>query len=322
MRWLALWLLALVPSGAAAMICPAAEGRQAFSQDGIRLEAGERQAIGFGPGLVLVFDPAPHGWSARVTDAARRDISGMSAPRFGVDPRDLAGWHFRNAANTGPNAGDVNAPQSARDIRFDPGLAGTAGVRPGEPADADAAPGRGLLVLRDVVLTPPEAGQRARMLTVTLDLCLTWPVPKSDAPEGATFLAGCGVDFGRWRLAQWPAPPVLTGQFGGGPAPDAVAIARDDSDAPALLLCLDGTRLSVAEDGAGLVPPGLLARAEAWRVVPADHGGFGYQGEPPWPDTDGAVIVLERIEKSMDLIYVSQGHWRGQRQFSLVTKEP
>ena len=46
---------------------------------------------------------------------------------------------------------------------------------------------------------------------------------------------------------------------------------------------------------------------EAWRVVPRDHGAFGYVDEPAWPDADGDVLVLERIEKEMTLLYWRDG---------------
>ena len=37
---------------------------------------------------------------------------------LGTNHRLLEGWHFRNQANTGPNEGDVNAPQREREFDF------------------------------------------------------------------------------------------------------------------------------------------------------------------------------------------------------------
>lgn len=42
----------------------------------------------------------------------------VTPPFYGVNELSVLGWHFRNADNTGPNDGSVNAPQEIRSFRF------------------------------------------------------------------------------------------------------------------------------------------------------------------------------------------------------------
>lgn len=166
-RALACWALALLAltSAAAAQECHPAAGQDSFSATGIVLAAGRASVLPLPPGWTLAFEPAPAGWSIRIRDRRGLDLSAPTPPRFGPDPRDLFGWHFRNAANTGPNAGDVNAPQLVREIRFEPGLAGTAGLKPSDGSQAPAgaaAAGAGWFRLSDLVLTPPSPAGRRR----------------------------------------------------------------------------------------------------------------------------------------------------------------
>ena len=89
----------------------------AFSLRG-RVVAGESFREAVGPRWLFVLEPEPAGWGIRLYEQGR-DLSAITPPIRGAsNPRDLLGWHFRNAANTGPNTGDVNAPQSPRRFRF------------------------------------------------------------------------------------------------------------------------------------------------------------------------------------------------------------
>ena len=58
----------------------------------------------------------------RATARAATKISrGLTPPWHLVpNPRYVEGWHFRNASNTGPNDGSVNAPQETREFIFSP----------------------------------------------------------------------------------------------------------------------------------------------------------------------------------------------------------
>jgi len=74
-----------------------------------------------GDGLVFRLAPDLHGWTIGVVAAGRpdEDFAGVATPPYrGTNTRHLEGWHFRNRANTGPNEGDVNAPQHERDFAF------------------------------------------------------------------------------------------------------------------------------------------------------------------------------------------------------------
>ncbi len=52
-------------------------------------------------------------------DSVAIDYAAVATPPYrGLNPRDIEGWHFRNQRNTGPNLGDVNAPQDERGFGF------------------------------------------------------------------------------------------------------------------------------------------------------------------------------------------------------------
>ena len=72
--------------------------------------------------FLLVPDPAPSlGWTVKVIRPPRDDedySSVVTPPHRGINARFVEGWHFRNADNTGPNRGEVNAPQERRDFSF------------------------------------------------------------------------------------------------------------------------------------------------------------------------------------------------------------
>ena len=72
-------------------------------------------------GLVFRLAPDTYGWTIGVIAAGRpdEDFAGIATPPYrGINARYLEGWHFRNGANTGPNTGDVNAPQHEREFAF------------------------------------------------------------------------------------------------------------------------------------------------------------------------------------------------------------
>jgi hypothetical protein len=88
---------------------------------------------------------------------------------FAPHPRIIEGWHFRNKDNTGPNRGDVNAPQRVRDFIFSREVGRTI---QGSDAEADHAPteeevervgedGRGVLTIEEMKLSKPKAGAQA-----------------------------------------------------------------------------------------------------------------------------------------------------------------
>jgi hypothetical protein len=72
------------------------------------------------------YDPGGGGWRITVTTKSDQDCSGMasdyvglvSPPFHGPNWILIEGWHFRNADNSGPNDGSVNALQENRWFNF------------------------------------------------------------------------------------------------------------------------------------------------------------------------------------------------------------
>jgi len=322
-------LLALLPVAAAAQDCTASATRAAVLAEVALADGAPHSLPVAGTGWHLVFAPHPHGWQVRLHDgpdaADARDLSAVTPPHAASlpNPRDLFGWHFRNMANTGPNTGDVNAPQHLRDFFFATALAGTGGYKPAPGAPARLPPdpedGRGWLRIGDMVLSPPENGARAVLRAARVQVCLTWPVAATPAPEDREIMGACGLDLGRWHLSVAPAPRLLGGDFDGDGAHDHAALVRDTAGAAALAVCRAGTWLDLLAPAP--LPGGLLPMIEAWRSLPRDHGPLGYVDEPPWPEAEGDLIALERIEKSLHLVYRDGGAWRAQQVYRLVTGE-
>ena len=76
-------------------------------------------------GWILRLAPVDHGWLLQLAMKGREseDLSRLTPPwHFVPNPRQLEGWHFRNADNTGPNDGSVNAPGALRDFIFSPSV--------------------------------------------------------------------------------------------------------------------------------------------------------------------------------------------------------
>ena len=73
-----------------------------------------------GGGIALLSVPNDHGWRIAVESADGRALPVFASPQFPAEtnPINIAGWHFRNLDNTGPNTGEVNAPQHARRFTF------------------------------------------------------------------------------------------------------------------------------------------------------------------------------------------------------------
>ena len=166
-------MLAALLALAAASVpdCTAAPGRAALAIAGT-LARGEAFARPAGPGWVFALDPAPEGWIVRLRAPDGRDLAAITPPyHFVPNPRELYGWHFRNRANTGPNDGDVNAPQARRDVIFDLGE----GADPPDAARVAAAEGRGVLLITGFTLSPPEPGTLAYFSRLSFEACLTWP---------------------------------------------------------------------------------------------------------------------------------------------------
>lgn len=310
---------------------------EAFSEagtgpNGVELTAGQRFVKSFGDGWTFALVPHEYGWSLRIYDNGdfdqAVDLSSVTPPHGGVpNPRDVFGWHFRNANNTGPNTGDVNAPQTLRNFFFalDPDKRGgyEPSSAPSEPRLSEPNPNEGVgwLKILEHKLSEPKPGQKAHFTSLKFEACLTWPKNTHQTSlrflsEDIEQLGSCGLDLELYELDAAFSPRMLGGDFDGDDSFDQVAQIRRRSDGKrGLALCRAGTWIHVlGMDGASVgdaLTPGYFDQLEAWRVVGKDHGPFGYEGEPAWPESDGDILVLERIEKEMILLY-----WRGESLYS------
>ncbi len=162
---------ALAGGAAHAVACNSSEVRTEVRLTG-EVSAGERFAAAAGPSLTFVLEPDDFGWTIGVLDRQGGEISWITPPfHFVPNTRQLHGWHFRNRANTGPNIGDVNAPQRLREFIFDQeDLAGW-------PLDqrVAAAEGWGTFEIMDFTLSAPQPGRRASFTALEFEVCLSWP---------------------------------------------------------------------------------------------------------------------------------------------------
>jgi len=144
------------------------------------IHAGETFIAEVDEKLTFALVPTEAGWIIEARNAAGVDRSWITPPlhMLDVNPRNIAGWHFRNAANTGPNEGDVNAPQHRREFVFgpEPSAPPPSGQPPTaatvEPARAEF--GRGELIIEDFGLADLLPGQRARMVYLKFSGCIGW----------------------------------------------------------------------------------------------------------------------------------------------------
>jgi hypothetical protein len=159
--------------------CVAEPGRLAHRILG-ELTAGKAFSETTPGGWILKLRPNEDGWFLSVTTRGREteDLSRMTIPFHAANPRDIYGWYFRNADNTGPNDGSVNAPGRLRHFIFSPRVGRD--LHPGSNttmADVEAveAFGRGWFYIDEFELTPPKAGTRASFTRLDFTACLTWP---------------------------------------------------------------------------------------------------------------------------------------------------
>lgn len=156
--------------------CP--EGRTCAQVTG-HVERGERYEQAFGPGLSILLEPSEFGWIVIVRDERLdENIARLTGPfHFVPNPRHVEGWHFRNAANTGPNDGSVNAPQEERGILFSPevGRSFDYPLTGSEAEEFTRQAGKGLLTIRNLVLGNLVPGERAWIESMDFTIDLKWP---------------------------------------------------------------------------------------------------------------------------------------------------
>jgi len=111
-----------------------------------------------------------YGWTIDISQGQHHHLANLTPPRhFVPNPIDIEGWHFRNEANTGPNTGDVNAPDQHREFFFSPKFA-TCMSEPEKATQAEfeaaTRDGTGVLEITDLTLgnlKPREKADIAEM---------------------------------------------------------------------------------------------------------------------------------------------------------------
>lgn len=274
-------LTAISAAPALALDCPAAEGRDSVAIAG-ELHAGEAFERDFGAGWRFVLEPVPEGWFMSVRNAGGDDLSWATPPLHGPNSREIHGWHFRNAANSGPNTGDVNAPQQLRLITFFPDTGELAGVASDERPAAEPA-GRGAIEIVDMGLADLDPGQQARMVYLKFEGCLNWPamdvaVPSASvSPELIEQMGACGLEW-PLRVSGHLEPPGLSADFDGDGALDiAAAVINEDTGGFGLAVCRAGTWLDLIGAGHDIVglPAGYLDGIDTWLAYPMSEIGSG-----------------------------------------------
>jgi hypothetical protein len=166
-------------------VCGSEAGRQAAIVGG-EVDRGKLFSASTLGGWILRLAPDSGGWFLEVSMKGREadDLSRLTPPWHGPNPREIEGWHFRNADNTGPNDGVVNAPRELREFIFSPDVGREIDYSGSETTAADvtkvASFGRGWLHLDDYRLTPPRRGGRAAFEWLRFSACLTWSAASSD----------------------------------------------------------------------------------------------------------------------------------------------
>lgn len=289
------------------------------------LAAGDRYTHTLEPGMHFKLEPIRGGWQVRIRDDRGLDLSAMTPPRRGPNPRDILGWHFRDADNRGPNDGSVNAPQRLRLFEFEPGWKGTAGLKSAPEHPAVPGAGRGWLFIEDLGLdafATAQAGERATAVWLRFSACLNWPV----APQNLTapgldestpafsdaereLLYGCGLPA-TWAPGTWLLPSWLGGDFDDDGALDYAAPVEREDGALALAICLAGTWIQLLRPGDTLLENDTsIDQIERWRVEETPRGT---------PDE----IRLIRVEKSEHAVWAVDRQLRARTLYRGVTEEP
>lgn len=150
-----------------------------------QVSAGEPFVRNFGPGFSFHLVPHRLGWEIVIKDKrGTENIARLTPPfHFVPNPRDIEGWHFRNADNSGPNEpGDinVNAPGEKREFIFSPAvgrtIAGPEAKRSPTPEEIDAIRsfGRGKLTILDYQLKDLEPQKQARFQWMNFEVELSY----------------------------------------------------------------------------------------------------------------------------------------------------
>ena len=152
--------------------------------------------------------PYPEGWSISIGRPGDKteDYVGIATPPYhGVNPVFIEAWHFRNADNTGPNEGQVEAPAGIREFSFVPSHAqyqkflDALNIWSGSNPDAsekkrDAATDfllnaprrKGTLTITEMKLGGLEKGTRPWFESMKFNVDLCFPPPTTPPQQGSS----------------------------------------------------------------------------------------------------------------------------------------
>jgi hypothetical protein len=337
---LVIGLLALLMPGhaAAAPTCEAAPG---WASREIHGEVRHPDLFVHEAGLQsFVLMPFEFGWRIGMLDRDGLEIPVYAAPSRPeeTNPLTIAGWHFRNLDNSGPNTGDVNAPQHQRRFAFGT-LATRAMTDPATEAETVAAEGLGGLGVLDITgftLAAPVPEQRAAFSTLSFTACLVWQgggdrlAPLADTDPVAAFetaaatMLGCGLQDATFRLSDHMGqtgmqPAFLAPDMDGDGTPDLVVpVLRRGDGAPGLAICLLGTETLVLAGYDGRIgrhlDPAYFGRADKWGVHAGPVWPSAEEDAPPHLTADA--VILGKEDSSSVILYLKPdltpaSYWQG-----------
>ena len=292
-----------------------------------------------GPGWTFTLLQKEKGWAIRLMDKDGLDLTQITPPFHApANPRDIEGWHFRNADNTASNDGSKNAPQALRLFVFSPALSGTGGFKPPTsdgPALSEPDPdgGRGWFRIDDYGLADLEPGQKARMVYLKFFACLTWPKTAAEQAVELDFHSDAYTDEETeqfvacslaepYRLNAYVKPRFLSGDIDGDDALDLFApVVRETDGKKGIAICRAGTWFDVLgmEDPIGEVAPGYFDQIETWRLERTNDGAQGNASDQRSYERDE--LIIERVEKSAYAIYWTDDGYKSRQKYGPTVTE-
>jgi hypothetical protein len=289
--------------------------------------------------LSFALVPDAFGYRVEVRDGAGWDLALMTPPQrlVEVNPRTIAGWHFRNADNTGPNTGEVNAPQDWRRIVFGPEALDGELAAESDVGASESGPryGRGELQILDYGLADLQPGERARMVYLKFSACLEWSPAPGEALAADVVLPAYPEPVKSRFAACGLADEGLSNHLGQGRAGLGASYLELDIDADGdqdlaapVVRASDGKR-GIAVCRAGEDRLDLLGFAEGygrhltaayfdnvdwWSLAPPGRVAQSPEEGAP-PTLAGAGIVIGKGDSSSALVYWDgaawSSYWRG-----------
>ena len=297
--------------------CTARPGRiaQLISGD----VAGDRNfSVEIGEGRSFQLIRSEFGWTLSILGPNSIDLTSVTPPFSGApNAREIEGWHFRNKRNTGPNKGSVNAPQRTRIFHFDPRLSETGGFKPSDGNfSIEDIPGRGLLKIEEIGLADLEKDQKARLVYMEFNACITWPESEEEldvvsyTDETVERFAACGLPLSH-QLSAFLRPRTLSGDFDGDGIEDiAGPIVNMQTGKRAIAVCRANSQLDLLgeKEPMGEVVPAYFDNIDHWSKFsrgPVPKGA----SEATVPVLTGDALLIGKQDASSALIYRDGASW-------------